>query len=149
MAYDNTGVSDESDTNIKFGWAYQILQIINQVNTYNYLCTINDFSALRPMYGHMTVLRDMLSAKFPKEIDKVDDKLKLARESLEGFERRRFSMFSDNQQRMKGREVHNHIRGVYDEIMLQMKYHGILDTIRMDVKTMARRSWYGDARPTA
>ena len=147
MGYNYSDLSDESDTNVRFGWAAQVLQIMNQINTYNYLCAIHDSTALRPLYSHILVLRDMLSAKFPKELEKVDKVIKESEDSLMTFERRRFMPIQEGARRKYVREVHNKLRKAYEDIMFQMRVHGILETIRMDVKTMARQSWYGDSRP--
>ena len=149
MAYDPTAnYQEESTIHVGFGWAMQVLQLMQSITQYSILCGTGNWTHLRDYHQRLVALRDMLGAKFPKELANLDAEFEKAEEKLKVYERvaLRHDLGSEIFRKKHGREIYEMERKIYNLLMKNMRNYGILEALRLDTQDVARRQWYGDAK---
>ena len=148
--------SEESSTNIQYGWAERVAKNINLISDCDYQCCEKNYVFLSKMYSAIRTCVNYTSCfidtdKLFRKEDEPEEpgiayRLEKVREEIDKFERfgLSFGLESERMKRNRGKKIHNELTKIYELLMEELKHHGILQYIKLNLKDVARKNWYGD-----
>ena len=162
MGYNNSTNNYEADPgessqNIQYQWANEIARMLSAINFYNNLVEEGHYENVSRMFSYIVTLTDYVVANIDvgevkgsgnKVIDRgIDVRIKEIRRKIPMFEKRlcHLGVVNDMMRIRMGQTIHQELRELYRVLMNELKHHGILQYLKMDLKTLARQNWYGDA----